>query len=76
MNPHTRLLLPACVAPSNPYFPQTVSMGPIRAGEMRKGDPYEGENFDVTDWGCLEEGATLDPLMPVRVEGVLERLIV
>ena len=36
-------------------------MGPISAGEMRKGDPYEGENFDVTDWGCLEEGGDTAP---------------
>ena len=28
---------------------------------MRKGDPYEGENFDVTDWGCLEEGVDTTP---------------
>ena len=60
-----RLLFPLCVALSNPYFTQTVSMEPIRAGGMREGEPYLGDNFEVTNCGCLEE-AGLYPFKPVQ----------
>jgi len=44
---------------------------------MRKGDPYEGEDFDVTDWGCLEEGGeTVPPHASPgrRSSGTIDRL--
>ena len=36
-------------------------MGPIRTSEMREGSPYIGEDFDLTDWGCLEQDETAPP---------------
>lgn len=32
---------------------------------MREDGPYVGVNFDVTNWGCLEQGTKLHPLMQV-----------
>ena len=29
--------------------------------EMRRGSPYVGENYGVTDWGCLEQDETVPP---------------
>ena len=51
--------------PCDPYPFKAMLTGPIRASEMREDGPYVGVNFDVTNWGCLEQETKLHPLMQV-----------
>ena len=53
----SRSSLPRRVYPSNPYFLQTVPMGPTRIA----GWWVHGVDFEVTDWGCLERDETAPP---------------